>query len=69
MKFIAHCTIGYLEIIMLAISEEFRKELNVIGGDWVSADSGETFEVTNPATGETIGTVPMSGKGRERSGQ
>lgn len=62
MKFIAHCTIGYLEIIMLAISEEFRKELNVIGGDWVSADSGETFEVTNPATGETIGTVPMSGK-------
>ena len=34
---------------------------NYIGGEWVDAASGETFESTNPATGETIGTFPRSG--------
>ena len=29
-----------------------------IDGAWVEARSGETFDVTNPATGEVIGTVP-----------
>ena len=33
-----------------------------VGGDWVEADSGKTFEVTNPATGEVIGTVPDMGE-------
>jgi 1-pyrroline dehydrogenase len=31
---------------------------NFIGGEWVDAASGETMEVINPATGETIGEVP-----------
>ena len=26
------------------------------------ADSGETIDVTNPATGDMIGTIPKSGK-------
>src|SRR2546429_552126 len=30
---------------------------NFIGGEWVDADSGETFESTSPANGETIGVV------------
>jgi len=47
---------------MLAISEQFKKEANLIGGEWVGADSGETVDVNNPATGEIIGTVPNSGK-------
>ncbi|MEM7215610.1 MAG: NAD-dependent succinate-semialdehyde dehydrogenase [Pseudomonadota bacterium] len=47
---------------MLAISEEFKKEANLINGEWVSADSGETFDVNNPATGAVIGTVPNAGK-------
>ncbi len=33
---------------------------NYIGGDWVDAGSGETFESVNPATGDTIGTFPRS---------
>src|SRR5665213_284370 len=31
---------------------------NFVGGEWVDAASGETMEVINPATGETIGEVP-----------
>lgn len=46
---------------MLAISEQLKKELNLIGGEWVGADSGKSFEVTNPATGAVIGTVPDCG--------
>ncbi len=40
----------------------FIKESNLIGGAWVGADSGKTIQVTNPATGEVLGTVPNSGK-------
>ena len=32
-----------------------------IDGQWTEARSGATFEVTNPATGEVIGTVPDGG--------
>src|SRR5207249_5111640 len=34
---------------------------NFIGGEWVDAVSGETFESTSPANGETIGVFPKSG--------
>jgi alpha-ketoglutaric semialdehyde dehydrogenase len=34
---------------------------NFIGGEWVDAVSGETFESTSPATGELIGIFPKSG--------
>src|SRR3954447_18788326 len=34
---------------------------NFIGGEWVVAASGDTFESTNPANGETIGVFPKSG--------
>src|SRR5438132_4268926 len=33
---------------------------NYIGGEWVDAASGETFETTSPATGETLGVFPRS---------
>jgi len=32
-----------------------------VGGEWVDAASGETMEVINPATGETIAEVPRCG--------
>ncbi len=32
-----------------------------LNGQWCNADNGETCSVTNPATGETIGTVPKMG--------
>ncbi|MEZ5871802.1 MAG: NAD-dependent succinate-semialdehyde dehydrogenase [Nitratireductor sp.] len=47
---------------MLANSNAFKRELNLIGGEWVAADSGQTLNVDNPATGEIIGTVPKCGK-------
>jgi 1-pyrroline dehydrogenase len=34
---------------------------NFVGGEWVDAASGETMEVVNPATGETIAEVPSCG--------
>src|ERR671938_1446738 len=34
---------------------------NFIGGEWVEAASGETFETRSPATGETLGIFPKSG--------
>ena len=33
---------------------------NYIGGEWVDSAGGETMEVLNPATGETIAEVPAS---------
>src|SRR5690606_34285929 len=32
-----------------------------IDGKWGDADSGKTIDVTNPATGEVIGTIPTMG--------
>ncbi len=37
-----------------------------IGGEWVPADSGATHEVTNPATRQVIGTVPVLGAAETR---
>jgi succinate-semialdehyde dehydrogenase/glutarate-semialdehyde dehydrogenase len=44
----------------------FLREANLIGGQWVGADSGETLAVTNPATGATVGHVPSVGAGETR---
>ena len=38
----------------------FRQQ-GYVGGEWADADSGETLDVTNPATGAVIGTVPKMG--------
>ena len=37
------------------------RQANCINGKWVQADSGKTFRVINPATGEVVGEVPASG--------
>jgi acyl-CoA reductase-like NAD-dependent aldehyde dehydrogenase len=39
---------------------ETAKYRNYIGGEWVDAADGETFESVSPADGETIGTFPKS---------
>lgn len=41
-------------------TSHFLMQANLIGGDWTGADSGKTIDVTNPATGAVIGTVPAS---------
>lgn len=39
----------------------FRREKLLINGQWVDADNGKTIEVTNPANGDVIGTIPWAG--------
>jgi len=43
---------------MAVTTKQFQ---NYIGGEWVDAASGETFESLSPATGDLIGTFPKSG--------
>jgi len=43
----------------------FRQQC-YINGEWVDADSGETQAVSNPATGEQLGTVPKMGAAETR---
>ncbi|MCK5166434.1 MAG: aldehyde dehydrogenase family protein, partial [Rhodospirillaceae bacterium] len=38
-----------------------------VNGKWVDAGSGESFEVTNPATGSVISTVPNFGADETRA--
>ena len=38
----------------------FRQQV-YINGKWLDADSGETTVITNPSTGEVLGTVPNCG--------
>ncbi|CAM5199681.1 Succinate-semialdehyde dehydrogenase/glutarate-semialdehyde dehydrogenase OS=Castellaniella defragrans OX=75697 GN=HNR28_001799 PE=3 SV=1 [Castellaniella defragrans] len=37
-----------------------------INGQWCDADSGEVIDVTNPATGEVVGTIPRMGAAETR---
>ncbi|MBP0583194.1 NAD-dependent succinate-semialdehyde dehydrogenase [Labrys sp. LIt4] len=46
----------------LAQTLEFKREAAYVNGQWIAADSGKTVPVTNPATGELIGSVPDCGK-------
>lgn len=41
---------------------EFKREAAYVNGQWIAADSGKTAVVTDPATGETLGTVPVCGR-------
>jgi acyl-CoA reductase-like NAD-dependent aldehyde dehydrogenase len=43
------------------MATETRTFQNFIGGEWVDAVSGETFESRSPATGELIGVFPRAG--------
>ena len=45
------------------MTNAWMREANWIGGEWVAADSGETIEVNDPATGRIIGSVPNAGSG------
>lgn len=46
--------------------KDLFKQQAYIDGQWVDADSGETLEVINPATGEVLGTVPKMGQAETR---
>jgi succinate-semialdehyde dehydrogenase/glutarate-semialdehyde dehydrogenase len=54
-------------ISKLALKDpDLLRQANCIGGQWVQADSGKTFAVRNPATGEVVGNVPAMGKAETR---
>ncbi len=48
------------------VAPEFLRSQAYVDGAWVDADSGETFPVVDPATGETIGEVPRMGAAETR---
>ena len=37
-----------------------------VAGRWCDADAGETIQVTDPATGEVVGSVPACGAAETR---
>src|SRR5271155_1900761 len=45
---------------------ELLREQCFIDGSWVAADSGGTLQVKNPATGQTLGSIPNMGAGETR---
>ncbi|MHA6684351.1 NAD-dependent succinate-semialdehyde dehydrogenase [Mesorhizobium sp. A556] len=51
---------------MLQKTNPFMRQANLINGEWVQADSGQTVDVINPATGLKIGAVPKSGAAETR---
>jgi succinate-semialdehyde dehydrogenase / glutarate-semialdehyde dehydrogenase len=46
---------------MLVQNNSLFRQQAFINGAWVNADSGQVITVTNPASGEVIGTVPRMG--------
>ena len=48
------------------MSPEFLRQQCYVDGEWIDADDGATFEVTNPADGSVLGTVPRLGAGETR---
>ena len=46
--------------------ERLFREQCYVGGQWIDADNGAVFAVTNPADGSVLGTVPELGAGEVR---
>ncbi|MCS7006895.1 MAG: NAD-dependent succinate-semialdehyde dehydrogenase [Thermoleophilia bacterium] len=51
---------------MTAVEVPLLRRQAYVDGRWVDADSGATFPVTNPATGETLAEVPRMGAAETR---
>jgi succinate-semialdehyde dehydrogenase/glutarate-semialdehyde dehydrogenase len=51
---------------MTALETDLLRERAYVDGAWVDADSGATFAVVDPATGETIANVPRLGAAETR---
>ncbi len=46
----------------VAPTQDVKVWKNYIGGEWVEASSGDTFEVINPSNGEVVAAVPKGGR-------
>ncbi len=47
-------------------NSKWFKTQGYVDGRWIAADSGKTLDVSDPATGEVLGTVPDMGVGETR---
>lgn len=56
---------GTLSLLPLKDSGLLRQAM-LIDGEWVQADSGQTLEVRDPATGQLVGRVPNGGAAETR---
>lgn len=55
------------ELITLPLKDSgLLRQAMLIDGEWVPADSGETLDVRNPATGELLARVPNGGANETR---
>lgn len=55
------------ELIDMKLADSgLLREVCYINGDWVPADSGQRINVINPATGETLGSIPRMGAAETR---
>lgn len=52
--------------MMQLINTTLFRQQAYVAGEWLNADNGQTIEVINPATGDTIGTVPKMGAAETR---
>jgi succinate-semialdehyde dehydrogenase/glutarate-semialdehyde dehydrogenase len=51
---------------MTALASDLLLTRAYVDGAWVDADGGETFDVSNPATGEVLASVPRMGAAETR---
>ena len=51
----------------MAVAATGVEERLLIGGEWVEAGDGSRFDVTDPGTGETVGSVPNAGESDVRA--
>jgi succinate-semialdehyde dehydrogenase/glutarate-semialdehyde dehydrogenase len=51
---------------MTTLASDLPLERVYVDGRWVGADSGATFDVTNPASGEVLASVPRMGAAETR---
>ena len=50
----------------MAATVPLVRDLAHVGGRWIAADGGEVLDVSDPATGEVIGSVPRMGAAETR---
>jgi succinate-semialdehyde dehydrogenase/glutarate-semialdehyde dehydrogenase len=51
---------------MRITDEALLKSQAYVNGEWINADSGETFAILNPANGETVGEIAKCGTAETR---
>jgi succinate-semialdehyde dehydrogenase/glutarate-semialdehyde dehydrogenase len=51
---------------MTVVESDLLRRQAYVDGEWVDADSGETFPVVDPATGDEVARVPRMGAGETR---